>query len=184
MLSERVIYLIVLLPICSSHVGKWVGSMCANLEGNHLKTFWFKICFIPSSGNEEYCRRFSSQHPCWSSGMKNKGCRHNFGIRPAKEYHNSRQTKEWQMLVCFLDDPLQNGCLVVIIICNQGYTATKGQNFNMGNLWENTYFSQTRISFKINCIWIIITEWPCYTAISSDGQHIRTLFNIYWTYLY
>jgi hypothetical protein len=47
--------------------------------------------------------------------MKNKGCRHNFGIRPAKEYHNSRQTKEWQMLVCFVDDPLQNGCLVVII---------------------------------------------------------------------
>jgi hypothetical protein len=80
--------------------------------------------------------------------MKNKGWGHNFGIWPAKEYHNSRQTKEWQMLVCFLDDPLQNGCLVVIIICNQGYTATTGQHFNMGNLWENTYFSQTRISFN------------------------------------
>ena len=153
-------------------------------RGTTQKHFDSKLASFHLVALKNIVEDFKSQHPCWSSGMKNKGWGHNFGIWPAKEYHNSRQTKEWQMLVCFLDDPLQNGCLVVIIICNQGYTATTGQHFNMGNLWENTYFSQTRISFKINCIWIIITEWPCYTVISSDGHHIRTLFNIYWIYLY
>ena len=58
----------------------------------------------------------TSRKPCWPSWMKSKVIGHDFGRGPSKEYHNRRQTKEWQKFTWAFGSGKGSGELNIICI--------------------------------------------------------------------